>query len=139
MPELAASYLVGFCLVMIASGFMILAERRVMGSSGMRHIQGNLAQVGLRFSHSRDSLIPLEEASSSSKCSSQQDGMILLSVGCAFLSWVGFFFIILMWFSLAKLGQKRRRHLLGSRLAQSHLETVEIQKILHDLEKTESL
>lgn len=132
MVELAASFLIGFLVVALISSFLIFREMRFQTSLPIRQIQDNLAQVGKRFSHSRDALVPIAEAGSSSQLRS----FVLLAVGCAFLSWVGLVFFILIWVSLAKLGHRERDRLLNSDLSQSRLETSHIQEILSALENS---
>lgn len=135
MVELAASFSVGFLLVSLVSSFLIFREMRFQASAPVRQIQENLARIGKRFSHSRDAVVPAEDAGPSSQLRS----FILLAVGCAFLSWAGLFFFILIWVSLAKLGHRERDRLLSSDLSQSRIETDRIQEILSELESARVL
>lgn len=121
MPELAFSYAVGFFVVLIVAGIALAREAKFERSQVFALLQANLAQVGARWSHGQDTIITVKAGEA--KSFSHMKTMALVALACAFLSWFGLFFYILILVSMKAVVHKRRVLVIKSALARQKFET----------------
>lgn len=129
MPELAASYAVGFFVVLVLTFLAMWREEQMARSPLMTQIQENLGTLGLRFSHSRDEVI---KKADDRRQPSQRRTLLIMGVFCSALSWAGLFFFLLIAVSIEKLAHKERSHLLQSPLIESGPTSKQIQSWLEE-------
>ena len=139
MPELAASYLVGFIFcALLACLFLFLASRR-RRSLPFRQLQCNLGKVGLFWSENQDKLISLSSDLLEQDYKSLLSNLTLLGFMLCFLSWAGLFFLFIIMLSYRFLARSRlERALFASELAHSNsLSADNVRALLEAMQLTQ--
>ncbi len=143
-PELGAAYLVGFLPNFGLTGLHLWLARRRQQSPATQNLQNNLASVNLTWNETKAELqaLPLnatkEQLAEKQAHDLEQYNRTALIFGalCAGLSWLGFFFQLLMMASLRFLANPRsEKFLRSSRLCtRADLPTKDVLEILAQLQ-----
>lgn len=128
MPELAASYVLGATITALVFAFVLFREHRILQSPTYHQLQKNLQLIQLRWSDSMDKIVELHQYEGLGFMKS----MGIFGVFCIFLSWLGLFFFLLIYFSIRVFSHSPRQHLLQSPLAEKDLNADQVQSLLHE-------
>ncbi|MEY4617027.1 MAG: hypothetical protein RJB66_1987 [Pseudomonadota bacterium] len=96
-------------------------------------INEQLSRVGKRWSIENDSIVDFEFRES---VSGQQQYLIMGFIACLF-SWMGFFFSIPMWISIARVKSRKEKFILATDLLRE--DPIESEKILEILDQFKQL
>ncbi|WP_374079085.1 hypothetical protein [Bdellovibrio bacteriovorus] len=134
-PEMAAAYVVGWIPSAAITGLQIWLNRKKVKSAPYRQLQKNLQKVGLIWRESRSDMEPFREGKEEQDLKSYEKNILLMGTFFLFLSWVGFFFNLLVLISVHSLAVSRKeRKLFSSDLTTQDLAVEPIQEILKECE-----
>jgi len=128
MPELAAGFCIGAAFSLITSFLFFYSHLQVYKSPHYRTLQNNLQLLNVRWSEIEGRLEKYEDGAESMEISRSKSSFLIFGVFAVLLSWVGLFFLLLMWFSIKKLVKNRLEdYLFGSEAAQKQLTLKEMR------------
>lgn len=137
MPELAAMYLVGAVVSMIVGLAFGLKQRAKYHKSSTLCLQKNLKKIGYRWNDlnlSVEAIVEDAEGADQAEYKKARFTSILFTIVAVAFSWIGLFFLIIMWVSLKFLMNSRaEKALLVSPLSSSELTISEIKNIFDQL------
>ncbi len=136
MPELAAAYAVGFVACLALTLLYVFLRDRRRHSDGAKNVQTNLAKLGLFWSDSRDSIVPLTPTSADDESKRSQRTIGYTGLILSLLSWLGFVFLLVIMISERFLARSRReRNLFTSELVRSSsLDANEVRRAINHLD-----
>lgn len=118
MPELAAAYAVGILSSLLLTGLFLFLWSRYRSREAAITLAENLKLVNLYWSDREDRLKPWDEVEFRKDREKAFNSLLATSVGLSFLSWAGFFFILLLMISYRFLARSRlENRLFNSPLA----------------------
>lgn len=130
IPELAVVYVAGLPANAALSGLHAFLFRMKM-----RSVQANLSRVGFFWSDSKSKIRRIGDDTEAKDIAAYYKTVIRLGVICFVLSWVGFFFQLLVMFSIRFLARPGlERAVLTSDLAARELTSEEVKAALSDIE-----
>ena len=128
MPELAIIYSVGCLFSLIVGCVFSLQQRAQYKSEKFLKLQRNLKQINLRYNDLESAIEDNIEGASVKEYSRARNTYMLFTSAATILSWLGLFFLILLWFSIKKLiSNKTEIKLFASKLALLDLTEAEVQ------------
>jgi predicted PurR-regulated permease PerM len=135
MPELAASYAVGFLASLILTAVFYFLWSSYQKRPEAIRLQENLKIVGVYWSDREDRIKPwnAEEFENDSRKGSR--ALLATAAGFSFLSWVGFVFILILMVSYRYLARSRfESRLFASALAREAKMTHEkVEDVLREI------
>lgn len=128
MPELAAGFCIGAGLSLVTAFLFFLSQIKYYKSTTLRTLQSNLRLLKLRWNELDGRLEPYHEDADSAELTRAKSNFLIFGVFAVLLSWAGWIFLLLMWFSIEKLVKNRLEdHLLASDIAKRHFTTDEMR------------
>ncbi len=128
MPELAAAFTVGALLSLITSLLFGFVQLRRYSSATYLQLQKNLALINLQWHDLNGCLQEFKENQIKNETKKAKTTYFFIGAFAVLLSWLGFFFLILMWVSVKKLIKNRLEvYLFSSALAQGELTSSQVQ------------
>lgn len=132
-PELAAAYVIGWIPSAGVTGLQIWLHRRKVQRPAYRKMQANLRKAGLLWRESRSDLEPFQEGKEDQDLKAYEKNLLLMGSFFLFLSWLGFFFNLLVLISVHSLAVSRKeRFLFSSALTEQDLLVEQVQEILKE-------
>lgn len=140
MPELAFMFSVGSLASLLTALAFAYTQLAKYKSKSYLQLQQNLAQLKLRYSDIESSVQKINsevladienevKLAQKKEISRAKTTYSLFGFAAVILSWLGFLFLVLMWFSVAKLVRNRLEEaLFDSQLAQSALSAEQANK-----------
>lgn len=134
-PEMAASYIIGWIPSAIVTGLQFQRHRKKVASPPYRLLQANLHKVDLIWRESRSDVEPFSEGKEDHDLKSYEKNLLLMGTFFLFLSWLGFFFNLLVLISVHSLAVSRKeRKLFSSDLTVQDLTADQVRQILKECE-----
>lgn len=134
MPELAAGFAIGAALSLIASFLFAYFQLSKYRSLRYLNIQKNLAVIGFRWNDLEGRLEPDQPGANKREVSKARNTYIMFGAAATVLSWLGLFFLLLMWVSITKLVKNRLEiHIFDSVLAKAQQTENDIQAFMQQL------
>ena len=135
-PELAVSYVIGWIPSLTLTGIHFHLHRKKLHSPATINLQKNLRQAGLYWNETDSRVQEYKEYSAEKDKTASRRSITLMGTFSFFLSWIGFFFHLLILFSIQILAVSRlEKALYSSELAQREVSSAELQSILQDLKE----
>lgn len=134
MPELVAMYSVGLVVSMIVGIIFGLKQRSKYHDPAIKHLQKNLRKIGFRWNELNLAVEKMpasfDEDPDLTEYKKARFTSILFTTAAVLFSWLGCFFLILMWFSLKLLNKSRvEKALLASPLSEKELAAQEVKEV----------
>jgi hypothetical protein len=135
MPELAAAYAIGFLASLILTAIFYFLWSRYQTRPAARLLRENLKAAGVYWSDREDRIKEWSQEESEADVKKASTSLLATCAGLSFLSWAGFFFILLIMLSYRFLARSRfENRLFESPLASaSDLPTTEVARILQQI------
>lgn len=132
-PELAAAYVIGWIPSAGVTGLHLWLHRKKVQRPTYRKMQANLQKAGLLWRESRSDLEPYQEGKEDQDLKAYEKNLLLMGSFFLFLSWLGFFFNLLVLISVHSLAVSRKeRFLFSSALTEQDLLVEQVQEILKE-------
>src|SRR4051794_33035667 len=100
MPELALSFCVGAVLSLICSILFYYFQTSRYHLAEFKVLQENLKLINFRWNDLEGRLEKWDESAEQKEVQKAKNTYLLFSIAAVVLSWLGLFFLILMWVSL---------------------------------------
>ncbi|NUN04685.1 MAG: hypothetical protein HUU57_02885 [Bdellovibrio sp.] len=134
-PEMAASYIFGWIPSAIVTALHFKKHRQKVASAPYRQLQTNLQKVDLMWRESHSDLMPYSTGKETVDLRAYEKNLLLMGTFFLFLSWLGFFFNLLVLISVHSLAVSRKeRKLFSSDLAGKDLTAQQVRAILKECE-----
>lgn len=136
MPEIAAVYATGFVVCLALTLVYVFLRERRRHSAAAQRLQAHLALVGLFWSDSADSLIPLEPTSAEDESRRSQRTIGYTGLILSLFSWAAVFFLLTVMISERFLARSRReKRLFSSELVSaSNLSAERVARLINELD-----
>lgn len=134
MPELAFIILIGSGLSLVAGVIIYLTELRKYKSSEFLLLEKNLRQINKRWDDLNKSIDDYTIGGKSAEADRQINTILIFTGVAILLSWLGFFFYLLIYISIKKLGRNRLSDkVFDSTLVQKELSAAEVQSVVAEI------
>lgn len=127
LPEMAVGYVAGWIPNVTLTAIHYELHRRKMRSERTQRVQRNLRHVGSVWIESETNIKEWIDGREERDLRKYRRGVLLLGIAGLVLSWIGFFFQLLIIFSMRFIAQSRTEQLLfGSKIAEKDLSPEEV-------------
>lgn len=133
-PEMAVGYIVGWIPSAGVTALQIWLHRKKVKSAPYRLLQSNLQKAQLQWRESRACIEPFHEGKEESDLKAYEKNLLLMGGFFLFLSWMGFFFNLLVLVSVHSLAVSRlERSIFASRLTEKELSGEQVLEAVQEL------
>ncbi|XGC81880.1 hypothetical protein ACES2L_05210 [Bdellovibrio bacteriovorus] len=133
-PEMAVGYIIGWLPSAGVTVAHIWLHRKKVKSARYRLLQSNLQKVQLQWRESRSDLEPFVEGKEEQDLKAYEKNLLFMGMFFLFLSWVGFFFNLIVLFSVHSLAISRKEQkVFASSLTERNLSPAEVDVVVKEL------
>ena len=134
MPELAFGILIGALLSLITGIIIYFSELRKYKSPEFLVLEKNLRLIGKRWNDLDKSIDDYTPKGKHAEANRQINTILMITGVAILLSWLGFFFYLLIYVSIKKLGRNRLSDkVFDSLLVQKELLQGDVQSIVTEI------
>lgn len=134
MPELAALIALGATLSVVTGLVIYFLELRKYKSFEFITLENNLMKIDKRWNDLNKSFDTFAKDGQKTEINKQINTILTITFVAMLLSWVGFFFYLLIYLSIKKLGRNRLSDkVFDSILVQKNLPPTEVQTIVDQI------
>lgn len=134
MPELAMMFLMGAVLSLITGALFTFQQMRFYKSFQFLTLQKNLQHIGLRWNDINSEPEDFSEGRQQKEIARARFSCLLFTFFAVFLSWFGFFLLLMLWVSLKVLVKSRlEKRIYQSELVLKEFDSIRVNEIWQSL------